>query len=489
MEFATKPLFVAVPLSLCLVVILYLCRVNYILKQTPDQVRLLSSKRWTPALLSETYEKLEECPIDLYKDLPPRLDRRYIVTGGNSLVGGYIVLQLLARGTPPESIRIVDIRETERDDMRTGLAAQVDFVQTDITSEKAVNQAFTKPWDPEIAHLPLTIFHTAAVIVPSARSKHLYNFPEAVNVQGTKKVLAAARGAGASIFSSTSSASISIRPVQPFVSPWVSEPRNFWQVLDIADFYKSLRRHEDYFGNYPASKATAERLVCGANGGSFRTGCIRPANGVYGNPTDNPLGPLLSRSINLSWIPHIVQNFAHGANVAVAHLHHEAALAKGNCPQAGRSFVISDIGPPITFGDLYTAVRFLSIHGLRTIVLPPILMLLLSIVVEWYILLPYRLLTLKRVLPELKGDIKALQPGIFSICTHLVASDAEARKPVTEGGLGYSGIVTSLEGVVTEILEWNKEHSREPVGGARKTYTTSVSLAERLQEVGSPVPL
>lgn len=116
-------------------------------------------------------------------------------------------------------------------------------------------------------------------------------------------------------------------------------------------------------------------------------------------------------------------------------------------------------------------------------------MLLLSIMVEWYILLPYRLLTLKRILPELKGDIKTLQPGIFSICTHLVASDAEARKLVSEGGLGYKGNVTSLEGVVTEILEWNKEHSRESEGGARKTYTTSVSLAERLQEVGSAVPL
>ncbi|CAG7562409.1 unnamed protein product [Fusarium equiseti] len=245
MRVSTTSLFVTVALSLCLIAILYLCHVNHILKQTPEGVRRLSSKRWTPALLSETYEKLEECPIDFYKDLPPKLDRRYIVTGGNGLIGGYIVLQLLARGTPPKSIRIVDIRETERNDMQTGLAVQVDFIQIDITSTAAVNQAFTKPWGPEIAHLPLTVFHTAAIIVPSARSKHLYTFPEGVNVQGTKNVLAAARAAGASIFSSTSSASISIRPVQPFVPPWVSEPRNYWQVLDAADFYKPLRRHED----------------------------------------------------------------------------------------------------------------------------------------------------------------------------------------------------------------------------------------------------
>jgi len=83
MGLATISLFVTVALSLCLIAILYLCHVNYILKQTPEEVRRLYSKRWTPALLSETYEKLEECPIDFYKDLPPKLDRRYIVTGGN----------------------------------------------------------------------------------------------------------------------------------------------------------------------------------------------------------------------------------------------------------------------------------------------------------------------------------------------------------------------------------------------------------------------
>lgn len=181
--------------------------------------------------------------------------------------------------------------------MKTGLAVQVEFIQTDITSTVAVHKAFTKPWGPGIAHLPLTVFHTAAIIVPSARSKHLYTFPETVNVQGTKNVLDAARAAGANVFSSTSSASISIRPVQPFVPPWASEPRNFWQVLDVADFYKPLRKHENYFGNYPASKATAERLVCGENDANFRTGCIRPANGVYGNPTDNPVGGLLARSV------------------------------------------------------------------------------------------------------------------------------------------------------------------------------------------------
>ncbi|KAL4731789.1 hypothetical protein ACLX1H_000780 [Fusarium chlamydosporum] len=416
--FGIVQILAASGLSALLAAILYLSRINHILKQTPNEIKQLTS-----------------------------------------LVGGYIVLQLLARGTPPKSVRIVDIRGTERDDMRSGLATQVDFVRADITSGVSAGKAFTKPWDHSIAHLPITVFHTVAVIVPSARSEYLYKFPEVVNVQGTRNVLAASRAVGADVFSATSSASIGIQP------------------------------HEEYFGNYAASKAAAERLVYGENDASFRTGCIRPGNGVYDNPTDNPVGSLLSQRFHPTWVPHIVQSFVHGANVAVAHLYHEPVLAKGECPQAGRPFVITDPGPPIMFGDLYTDVRVLSVHRFRIVTVPPIIMLLLSVLVEWYILLSYRFPSLKKLLPEVKGDIKKLQPGLFSTCTHLVAFDNEARKSVRDGGLGYKGFVTTLEGVVMEIWGWNQEHSRQSDGSTRKTYTTSVSLAEKLQEFGSAVPL
>ena len=176
------------------------------------------------------------------------------------------------------------------------MAKEVEFIQTDITSAVAVDAAFSKPWDRSVSHLPLTVFHTAAVILASDRSPHFYDFPEAVNVNGTKNVLAAAKAAGADIFSSTSSASIVIRPVEPFV-PWRKEPKHFWQILDERDFSQPLRPRDEFFGNYPLSKAVAERLVCAATSPSFRTGCIRPANGVYGNPTDNTVGAPLAKSV------------------------------------------------------------------------------------------------------------------------------------------------------------------------------------------------
>lgn len=213
------------------------------------------------------------------------------------LVGGYIVLQLLARGTPPAHIRILDIRRTERSDMQTGPAAAVEFVRTDITNRASVDAAFSRPWPSSAAKLPLTVFHTAAVILASDRSPHSYAFPESVNVRGTANLVAAAKAAGATVFSATSSASIAIRPVGTWVAPWAAEPKDFFQTLDTRDFDLPLRKREAYFGNYPASKAVAERLVCDEDRDGFRTGTIRPANGVYGNPTDNTVGDPLSRAV------------------------------------------------------------------------------------------------------------------------------------------------------------------------------------------------
>ncbi|KAI0534210.1 hypothetical protein GGR58DRAFT_483670 [Xylaria digitata] len=477
--------------SVTLVIIAYLVRVNQQLSGIPEEVTRLAGSPWTRDLLKETYERLEQHPIDYTNKLPPRLDRRYIVTGGSGLVGGYIVLQLLARGTPPAHIRILDIRRSERSDMHSGPATEVDFAQTDITSRASVDAAFSRLWPTSAAKLPLTVFHTAAVILASDRSAHSYAFPESVNVRGTANLLATAKAAGASVFSATSSASIAIRPVGTWVAPWAREPRDFFQILDTQDFKLPPRKREGYFGNYPASKAVAERLVCDADKEGFRTGTIRPANGVYGNPTDNTVGDPLSRAVMPTWVAHIVQSFVHGANVAIAHLHHEAALLQPSAPvHSGRPFVVTDPNPPISYGDLYSAIKVLSRHSFTILSLPPVLMLLISHIIEFYSelpFLPFPFSILGKLLPPLQGDVRHLKPGLFSITTHLIASNSEVSKPVTEGGLGYQGVLTTLEGMVLEVLEWNREHENlgEGEGKIRKAYTTSVSLAETIQKLGS----
>jgi nucleoside-diphosphate-sugar epimerase len=76
------------------------------------------------------------------------------------------------------------------------IADGLDFVQTDISSAEATEKAFSKPWREPLSKLPLTVFHTAAVIVPSDRTKSEYAFCYAVNVAGTRHVVEAAKRAG-----------------------------------------------------------------------------------------------------------------------------------------------------------------------------------------------------------------------------------------------------------------------------------------------------
>jgi hypothetical protein len=63
--------------------LLYLFRINQLLKRTPAEIQELAGPPWTAELLNETYERLSRDPLDYTNQLPPKLERRYIVTGGN----------------------------------------------------------------------------------------------------------------------------------------------------------------------------------------------------------------------------------------------------------------------------------------------------------------------------------------------------------------------------------------------------------------------
>lgn len=200
-----------------------------------------------------------------------------------------------------------------------------------------------------------------------------------------------------------------------------------------------------------------------------------------------------------SWTNHIVQSFVHGINCALAHLQFEAVLAdpaSATSPQAGRPFVVTDPCPPITYGALYDLMTTVAATPFRSISIPPVPMLLLSYVVEFYNLLPARLPFLAGILPRIPGDVVYLEPGLFSICTHLVGNMADAQKSVAEGGLGYRGVLTSLEGMCQEVIEWNREqeqHAKTWAGSSTgtqaggkpglKAYLNSVSLAEEVRRL------
>jgi len=100
--------------------------------------------------------------------------------------------------------------------------------------------------------------------------------------------------------------------------------------------------------------------------------------------------------------------------------------------------------------------------------LPPVVMLLISYCVEFYCLSLARFPWLTMLFKEFKeyygyngyeASFFNLQPSLFSICTHLIANDAKARKPLDEGGLSYKGTWTSLEGMCHEMKMWNDKYA------------------------------
>lgn len=278
-----------------LLVASYLNHVNNAMKQVPEEATKLSPHRFTDEEIRKTYKRICDNPIDFAAHLPPALERRYVVVGGSGLIGGFIVAHLVARGQPPESIRIIDLRKPERTDLTHGKAAKVQYVQADITSVASVTAAFKHPWATEVASLPLTVFHLAAAIRPGDRSKISLPRSSGINVTGTDNVLSVARNVGADVFVATSSASVAIRPVKFWLPPWKRTPKGFVQIFPDPEQDNNIRDHGEYFGNYGFTKAMGESLVLNAHGKSFKTGCIRPGCVVYGNHQDLAFGPYLAR--------------------------------------------------------------------------------------------------------------------------------------------------------------------------------------------------
>lgn len=290
------PVVFVIVASSFLLLALYLRHVQNGMKQTPQEILDISPNRWTDEEVLTTYDRIGKQPVDFSSHLPPRLNRRYIVVGGSGLVGGFIVLHLLARGQPPESIRIVDFVQTKRKDMLKGPATKVGFVKADISSIDSTKAAFSHPWPDSVGNLPLTVFHTAAVIRASERKKHLLNRCWAINTTGTANVIAASKAAGADILIFTSSASIAIRPVNHWIPPWRKTCDGYVQIYKDPEDDETIREHDEYFTNYAMTKAAAEDLVLREHGkAGLKTGSIRPGCVVYGTEYDISFGPFMKK--------------------------------------------------------------------------------------------------------------------------------------------------------------------------------------------------
>jgi hypothetical protein len=68
-----------------LMLVLYLVHINKLLKDVPKEIQEIADLPWTTQQLKNTYDELRETPMDYTNKLPPKLNRRYIVTGGNGM--------------------------------------------------------------------------------------------------------------------------------------------------------------------------------------------------------------------------------------------------------------------------------------------------------------------------------------------------------------------------------------------------------------------
>ncbi|KAL3493093.1 hypothetical protein BJX62DRAFT_90594 [Aspergillus germanicus] len=459
--------------------ILYLYHVNRAMCIVPEEARRLSPHRWTVDEIKAAYKQAVHTPVDVTKSLPPRQNRRYIVVGGSGLLGNWIISHLIARGETPAAIRTLDINPPSRALLDLGIT----FVRTNITDPAAVESAFSQPWPPIVAGLPLTVFHSAAVIRPAERHEAFLSLSRNVNVGGTINVLNAAKQAGATCFISTSSGSVSIRRARYWIAPWEQTPKHFVQA--VSDTTEPPKQHDQFFGNYPVTKLEAEHTVRAADdlASGFRTGCIRPANGIYGigdEASTSISGMYLRMGGAPTWLSPTIQNFVNAENVSIAHLLYEQRLIEHTAnptslPNIGGSaYTVTDPNPAITFGDMYLLLSTLATTPIRFPSIPPLPMLLLSHVFEWYILLRHFYLPW---LPQPTNEMNQLQPALFAVSNpHVVIDDSRARLAPEQGGLGYEPPLTSLEGLCKQLEHWNRlaaeRGAAAMVGKGLRTYTS-----------------
>ena len=83
LSFIFKMFIFLVSSSLVALLFLYLYLVEQAMVSVPEEVSKAAPHRWTEEEIRETYETIKRSPIDVNGQVPPKLERRYIVVGGS----------------------------------------------------------------------------------------------------------------------------------------------------------------------------------------------------------------------------------------------------------------------------------------------------------------------------------------------------------------------------------------------------------------------
>jgi len=191
----------------------------------------------------------------------------------------------------------------------------------------------------------------------------------------------------------------------------------------------------------------------------------------------------------VTWIPNIVQHFIGVENCSLAHLCYEQRLIElghgGKNPDiGGRSFIVTDAGPPIAYGDCHKAIEVLTEGNVKFQVLSSSLMLLFAHILQTYHLATYLLSQSPNVLlraagaflPKLSAPIINLQPSLWNLTNvHLIFDSSNARARPEAGGLGYEPLWTSLEGICQAVSDYQAKRVVDDahISGGQGSLATS----------------
>ena len=220
-----------------------------------------------------------------------------------------------------------------------GLPEAVEVVVGDIRDPGAVRAA---------CEGVATVFHAAALIAPlriasDARKDEV----RAINVGGTRNVLAAAGEAGVARLVYTSSVNVVVD--RPYSGADESVPYARTRGIDL----------------YTETKADAERLVLGADGPALATCALRPG-GIYGPGEPQHFPRLVREALRGRVLATIDGGRARADNVYIddlvaAHRMAAEALADGQSKNRGRAYFISDGQPQNYFHFFRPALDTLGI--------------------------------------------------------------------------------------------------------------------------------
>jgi nucleoside-diphosphate-sugar epimerase len=239
--------------------------------------------------------------------------KRVFVTGGSGFVGRALLAELVQRGVPVRALARSDAAAAQV------TAAGADVVRGDLADSAALERG--------MAGCDV-VFHSAAYLDDPGRRSDAF----AINVDGTRNVIAAARAAGVRrlVHVGTEAVLADGKPIVRADETWARTSRPA--------------------GLYPETKGLAEAAVVAANGDGLETVVIRPRF-IWGQGDTSVLPKLIAavRAGTWAWISggRYLTSTCHIDNVI------EGALLAADRGRPGEIYFLTD-GEPVEFRTFLT---------------------------------------------------------------------------------------------------------------------------------------